>query len=100
MQVKYLLVNIKNIWILLSKKTERCKLNPHWRPFYRSHCHYCDLYYQVIGKLETWSQDIHYAVKVKNDDFYIYIDIYIDISLDRKTRIETRTIFNSEKSIQ
>ena len=68
MQVQYISIFGKVLFsklsFFLSKHTVKCQLNAHWKPFYRSHCQYCSIYYQVIGKLETWSQDMENAVKV------------------------------------
>ena len=37
------------------------KINQHWRP-YVSKCSYCDVSYDVIGRMETWNDDIDYII--------------------------------------
>ena len=38
------------------------KLNQHWRP-YASKCSFCDLDYHLIGRMETWSDDLKYIIR-------------------------------------
>ena len=37
------------------------KINQHWRP-YLSKCSYCDVNYDVIGRMETWNDDLGYII--------------------------------------
>ena len=37
----------------------------HWRPF-TARCAYCDIPYDVVGRIETFQQDIRYILIVKN----------------------------------
>ena len=39
--------------------------NDHWRPQY-TNCPYCHIDYQVIGKLETFADDVKYIVLKRN----------------------------------
>ena len=39
----------------------RSKINQHWRP-YLSKCSYCDVNYDVIGRLESWNDDLDYII--------------------------------------
>ena len=43
---------------------ENCKfrINPHWRPF-TFKCNYCDINYDVIGRMETWNEDLNYIIQ-------------------------------------
>ena len=43
---------------------ENCeaKINNHWRPF-AFRCHYCDINYDVIGRMETWNDDLNYIIR-------------------------------------
>ena len=38
------------------------KINQHWRPF-GFQCSYCDVSYDLIGRLETWNDDINYIIR-------------------------------------
>ena len=40
---------------------ENCedKIDEHWRPF-TFQCSYCDINYDLIGRMETWNDDIKY----------------------------------------
>ena len=38
------------------------KINKHWRPF-GFQCSYCDVSYDLIGRLETWNDDINYIIR-------------------------------------
>jgi len=39
-----------------------CKLNPHYLP-YSSRCDYCNIPYSIIGKMETWDDDIRHVMQ-------------------------------------
>ena len=43
---------------------ENCeyKVNIHWRPF-AFKCSYCDINYDLIGRMETWNDDINYIIR-------------------------------------
>ena len=36
-------------------------INEHWRPF-NGRCLYCDIPYNVIGRMETFEEDVHYII--------------------------------------
>ena len=36
-----------------------CSINVHWRP-YNARCLYCDIDYNVIGRMETFDEDVRY----------------------------------------
>ena len=40
-------------------------VNPHWTPFH-SLCLFCDVEYYVVGRLETFSEDVKYIFKKSN----------------------------------
>ena len=39
-------------------------VNGHWEPF-STHCNFCEVDYDVIGKMETFSDDVKYLIKLK-----------------------------------
>ena len=43
------------------------KLNQHWRP-YASKCSFCDLEYDLIGRMETWRDDLNYIIRKRGLD--------------------------------
>ena len=40
-------------------------INIHWRP-YNARCSYCDIPYNVIGRLETFDEDLRYLLVKQN----------------------------------
>ena len=42
---------------LLRERVE--EYNDHWMPYWL-HCHMCEMEYDVIGKMETWDEDIKF----------------------------------------
>lgn len=38
------------------------EINEHWQPF-ASRCSFCDIDYDLIGQMETWSEDFNYIVR-------------------------------------
>ena len=40
-------------------------VNGHWEPLY-THCNFCEVGYEVIGRMETFSDDVRYIIKKKN----------------------------------
>ena len=38
------------------------KVNRHWRPFV-FRCSYCDINYDIIGRMETWNDDLNYIIR-------------------------------------
>ena len=40
-------------------------INIHWRP-YNARCSYCDIPYNVIGRLETFEEDLRYLLLKQN----------------------------------
>ena len=42
--------------------TRIVKLNNHWRPF-TFKCCYCDINYDLIGRMETWNDDLDYIIQ-------------------------------------
>ena len=36
-------------------------VNNHWQPF-EFRCSYCEINYDVIGRMETWNDDLHYII--------------------------------------
>ena len=38
------------------------KVNLHWRPF-AFKCSYCDINYDLIGRMETWNDDMNYIIQ-------------------------------------
>ena len=37
------------------------KINTHWQPFH-SNCAYCDVNYDIVGRMETWNDDLNYII--------------------------------------
>lgn len=37
--------------------------NDHWRPYWL-HCHLCEMEFDVIGKMETWNQDVQFITGI------------------------------------
>ena len=46
---------------LVLKEYNRSKMDRHWKPFYRR-CRFCEVPYEVIGKMETFNEDIKYII--------------------------------------
>ena len=42
---------------LLRERLE--EYNDHWLPYWL-HCHMCEMEYDVIGKMETWNEDVKF----------------------------------------
>ncbi len=43
---------------LRGRQTNKCpEVDVHWRPFY-TRCHYCEVDYEVIGRVETFTEDV------------------------------------------
>lgn len=40
-------------------------VNEHWRPF-NARCSYCDITYNVIGRVETFDEDLRYILLKQN----------------------------------
>ena len=47
------------------KHNTPCGINVHWRP-YNARCLYCDISYDVIGRMETFDEDFKYILARKN----------------------------------
>ena len=47
------------------KHNTPCNMNVHWRP-YNARCLYCDISYNVIGRMETFDEDFKYILARKN----------------------------------
>ena len=47
------------------KHNTPCDINVHWRP-YNARCLYCDISYDVIGRMETFDEDVRYIFAKKN----------------------------------
>ena len=47
------------------KHNTPCNMNVHWRP-YNARCLYCDISYDVIGRIETFDEDFKYILRRKN----------------------------------
>ena len=51
-----------------------CKYHPcneHWEPQY-IHCNYCNIRYDIIGRVETLEDDLEYIAEVNNFKFDLY----------------------------
>ena len=42
--------------------------NDHWLPYWL-HCHMCEMEYDVIGKLETWNEDVEFITGMAWDQW-------------------------------
>ena len=45
------------------------KINLHWRPFV-IRCSYCDINYDMIGRMETWNDDFNYIIRKRKLEKY------------------------------
>ena len=45
--------------------SKKCKIDAHWKPQYMQ-CFYCEMNYDVIGKVETFEEDFLYIVRRQN----------------------------------
>ena len=56
-------------YILDSPEVKSCarssceEVDAHWRPFH-SRCAYCDVSYDVIGKMESFEEDVRYVLYI------------------------------------
>ena len=50
-----------------------CGMDVHWRPQF-ARCLYCDIHYDVIGKMETFGDDVKYIVMKQNLEPFIPIE--------------------------
>ena len=48
------------------------KINRHWRPF-GFRCSYCDINYDVIGRMENWNDDFNYIIRKRKLEKYFPI---------------------------
>ena len=46
-----------------------CESNLHWRPFV-IRCSYCDINYDMIGRMETWNDDFNYIIRKRKLEKY------------------------------
>ena len=46
------------------------KIDTHWRPF-TFKCSYCDINYDLIGRMETWNDDLNYIIRKRGLEKYI-----------------------------
>ena len=70
-------------------------INLHWRP-YASACSYCHIHFDVIGQMETFSEDARYIIQKSNLGKKISIDD-IDVvkhSTKQNTTTMTKTYFS------
>ena len=49
------------------------KINEHWMP-YASRCSFCDVDYDLIGRMETWSKDLNYIIRKKGLENVLALD--------------------------
>ena len=46
-------------------KDSKSPQSEHWRPQY-IHCDYCDIHYDIIGRMETFQEDLQYIAFMNN----------------------------------
>ena len=73
-----------------------CKYHPcneHWEPQY-IHCNYCDIRYDIIGRVETLEDDLEYIAEVNNfksdlhrikDELHVHQTFKREIGINEKT---------------
>ena len=44
-------------------------MNSHWRPF-AFKCYYCDINCDVIGRMETWNDDLNYIIRKRREQVF------------------------------
>ena len=80
------------------------KLNQHWRPL-NSQCLYCDILYNVIGRMETFSDDVQYILIKANLTSLVgnhskVVNSSKDVQLKTDKRNETLHYFSQLKKPQ
>ena len=55
------------------------QLDVHWRPYFRR-CGYCQIPYKVIGKAETFHEDVKFIGRLAKADFKPIGTIFEDLS--------------------
>ena len=69
-----------------------CKYHPcneHWEPQYM-HCNYCDIRYDIIGRVETLEDDLEYIAEVnhfKSDLDRIKDDLHVHPTFKKKVDV-------------
>ena len=60
---------VKWIWErdLAACTLSSCHVDVHWRPFYER-CAYCDVRYDVVGRIETFPEDLRYILAKTGND--------------------------------
>lgn len=62
--VKFILVKAQTTKCF-NQNTVGCMMSNIWRPFY-ANCAFCEINYDVVGKLETFEKDLLYVIIRKN----------------------------------
>ena len=73
-----------------------CKYHPcneHWEPQY-IHCNYCDIRYDIIGRVESLKDDLEYIAEINNfksDLYRIKDDLHVHPTFKREIGIKGKT---------
>merc|ERR1712133_306733 len=77
------------------KHNSPCNINVHWRP-YNARCLYCDISYDVIGRIETFDEDFKYILtRKKLTDLFNRSGLHIHKSQHDESK--SRTFVNANK---
>ena len=72
---------------LILNKYKNVKIsNVHWNPI-SDHCDYCDIEYDVIGRMETFSEDVKYIFLKKN----LEKDLPLNQAISSKNSAKSKT---------
>ena len=74
---------------IVLQELETSKINPHWKPYF-NRCFHCAIPYNVIGRIETFQEDVQYII-LKNN---------LEKILDLKTTLQFSSKNSSKKDAQ
>ena len=76
--------------VLKDCKYQSC--NEHWEPQY-IHCEYCDIRYDIIGRVESLKDDLEYIAEINNfksDLYRIKDDLHVHPTFKRKISVKEK----------
>ena len=74
---------------IVLQEFETSKINPHWKPYF-NRCFHCAIPYNVIGRIETFQEDVQYII-LKNN---------LEKILDLKTTLQFSSKNSSKRDAQ